>query len=182
MGLDDSNRMADLGQRRKHPPPCNYQSVLARLHGKCNSSHQKQGWAREIKDTPYSKCGRKCLLNLEIFLKVGKGVGEQGKGSSSTEKNPICLVLRITRSQHQKGIILASSQYFSHWTSPLTVQSSEGRASSLSKCSCSSGLWLGEKCYRGLNTNQAMSRYNTQAEKVWRNPEIHVHREGQRHK
>lgn len=21
MGLDDSNRMADLGQRRKHPPP-----------------------------------------------------------------------------------------------------------------------------------------------------------------
>lgn len=50
-------------------------------------------------------------------------MGEQGEGSSLTEKNLICLVLRITRSQHQKGIILASSQYFSHWTSPLKMYS-----------------------------------------------------------
>lgn len=86
---------------------------------------------------------RRSLLNLEIFLKVGKGVGEEGRESSSTEKSP----LSITRSQHQKGMILASSQYLSHWPSPLTVQTARGPASSLSKCSCSSGLRLGEKYY-----------------------------------
>lgn len=105
-------------------------------------------------------------MNLEIFLKVGKGVREEGRESSSSEKNPLCLVLRVTRSQHQKGIILASSQYFSHWTSPLTVQSPEGTASSLSECLCSSGLGLWEKCHRGLSNNQVMSRYNTQAESL----------------
>lgn len=46
-------------------------------------------------------------MNLEIFLKVGKGVREEGRESSSSEKNPLCLVLRghqvTTPERHNSG-------------------------------------------------------------------------------
>lgn len=46
-------------------------------------------------------------MNLEIFLKVGKGVREEGRESSWSEKNPLCLVLRghqvTTPERHNSG-------------------------------------------------------------------------------